>query len=106
MPAGSVDHVIPRSVLRAVKDLGPSWGNRILTVYSCLECNNLLGATIQGNLEDRKRYLKSRLKERYRKILRIPYWTNKQLEELSPHLAADIIASMHLRRRIEARIAW
>ena len=69
LPATSKDHAVPRALLRALADdpdaLRHIMWNRRETVPCCRECNCLLGASVQNTLEERKAFLKERLRRRY-----------------------------------------
>ena len=111
MPASDTEHVVPRVVLHMIEGLPISeqkafTRNRILTVRSCSECNHLLGPTVQGTLAERKRYLKERLRKRYRKILSMQDWTEEELNDLGGHLRGIVLAGIQERNRLRSRIAW
>lgn len=111
--ANSVDHVIPRKVLKMLADLNDvntqrlmKNDKRILKVRSCRECNSLLGCTYQNTLEDRKRLLKERLRKKYKKILATPDWSDQDLEELGHTLRSHILEAMHRKEIIKRRLKW
>ena len=112
MPASTKDHVIPKAILKTFdiqfnsESLHQYIKNRTLLVPSCRECNNLLGATIQESLTARKAYLKKKLKQRYKKVLKMPKWTEEELNQMGKNLRSSIIASMNEKELIKKRIAW
>ena len=110
--ATAEDHVVPRAVIKAYEALADPEllrslkRHRTLLVPSCLECNSLAGATIQKTLEDRKRFIKAKLKKRYRKVLNMPDWADKEIADLGQELQQHIRASRELKRAVCQRLAW
>lgn len=110
--ADTVDHVVPQSYIKKLQALGDEelkrkiMARRRTTVPCCHECNCLLGATIQKTLGDRKLHLKNRLKRRYKKILGIPKWSERELEELGPALRQHVRAGVGHQEVIERRLQW
>lgn len=112
-PATSVDHVIPQAMLKTLRSLGDAYVTGILvrfgrrlTVPACKECNSVLGASYQDTLAKRKRELKTRLRRRYRKLLRMPDWTDTELAHVDGWLQDYVIRSVVARDRILARLAF
>lgn len=108
MPASDTEHVVPQAILRAMQDVGIEeiLRGRIETVRACRECNHLLGATYQKTLEERKKYLKQRLQERYRAVLAMPDWSVAALDELGPMLRKYVDHGLLLRELIKSRLRW
>ncbi len=105
------DHVIPRNMLKMIKDLdieirNKIMGKRILIIPSCRECNSLLSASYQNNLRKRKRELKRRLRKKYKKLLQIPSWSQYEIYKLGPTLKQVVQASCYHKKIIEERLKW
>jgi 5-methylcytosine-specific restriction endonuclease McrA len=111
-PASTTDHVIPRSVLRCFDyEADPQAHAKLikgrrLEVPACHECNTLLGSTYQETLQQRKAFLKSKLRKRYKKVLKLPTWTAEEIEELGPTLKKSLLASLAEKERLKRRLAW
>jgi hypothetical protein len=112
LPADSVDHVWPRTVLGRL-DVAPELERVIQrapqrTVPACRECNCLLGPGWYGNgsLAARKRALKDKLRRRYAALLRTADWTEGELVQFGPNLREYIETSVRGREILEARLAW
>jgi hypothetical protein len=110
-PADSVDHVIPLSFRNSLVSLEPDFRKdllrrRTLTVQCCRECNSLLGATYQETLEERKHFLKGRIRCHYRKALKVADFTEKELEQFGPTLRREVESAIVLKDAIKARLAW
>ena len=112
LPATDDDHVVPRSVIKTYESIADPEllqslkRHRTLVVPSCRECNCLAGATIQKTLEDRKRFIKTKLKKRYRKVLSMPDWNDDEIAVLGPELRQHIAASQELKRVVRQRLQW
>lgn len=107
-PATEREHTVPRAILRAMNDvgIGEIVRGRKLVVPACRECNTLLGSSYQQDLSKRKKYLKTRLREKYKSILQMNGWTELELDEMGFELRSHILAAIQQRRLIEARLAW
>lgn len=110
MICDTVDHVIPQKVIRMIAESGLDitdklMRNRILKVPACRECNSLLSSNFFDTLADKKRYLKHKLRKRYKKILEIPPWNKTELDEMGPGMRGYIYQNLTLQKLIKMRIA-
>lgn len=107
-PANEREHTVPRAILRAMNDvgIGEIIRGRKLVVPACRECNGLLGSSYQQDLSKRKKYLKTRLRGKYKAILQMKGWTELELDEMDSTLRSHILAAIQQRRVIEARLSW
>lgn len=80
------DHTIPVSYL--IKTREHLFDIPLLP--SCTECNNLLGSFLFKSLEDRKAFVKKKLKKKYNKVLKSALWSEEELNELGPELQMTI----------------
>jgi hypothetical protein len=99
-PATSIDHVVPQSMLQTLRLLGDDEATavlarhgRVMLVPCCRECNSILGNKYFDTLRKRKEHLKRRLRERNRKLLSMPPWTDRELGDLRGRLRDYVIAS-------------
>lgn len=108
MPAGDIEHAVPRASLPDLQVLGISTdeGSRTWTVASCRECNVLAGATLFPTLAQRKAYIKSRIRKRYRKIINCPRWTDSELAQLGYSLRTAVLETQAKRDEVIARLKW
>jgi len=105
----SDDHTVPRDFLRLLNgtvELQKFTSHKRLIVPSCKECNCLFGSLVFDTLKDKKRWMKDRLRRRYKKILGLPDWTNDELAECEPTLRKHIIIGLHKKDLIEKRIFY
>lgn len=113
MPAEEEDHVVPRAVVRKslVGAFDPDAYNDVikrrgLTVPVCKECNHLLHDSYQRTLEGRKRQLKQKLRQKYKKLLKMPNWGERDLSELGETLRSHIEMGLADRDILRHRIKW
>lgn len=59
-------------------------------VWACAECNHQLWNLMLLTIEDRSRYLYEKYKQKYKKLLKSPKWTDIDLEELGTNLKQSI----------------
>ena len=109
LPADSVDHVIPlalRDTLREVGGWRNKWGRISDTVPSCRECNSVAGAKVFDTIDEKRRYIHDRMRDRYASVLRMPQWTDEDKAELGPGLRQYVDASQELASLVRARLRW
>jgi hypothetical protein len=94
--ATGYDHVIPYCVVGHNTDLVPC----------CPECNSLLGSTVYDDALDKKLYIATRLKDRYRKLLRMKDFSEDELNSFTGMLGIEIREEMIARKAILQRIAF
>ena len=105
--ATTIDHFVPVSVVASVLSLG--WdinqGSRYL-VPSCGECNVLAGDNIFRSIGAKRRYIHTKIKHKYRRILALPPWSEDEIAELGYSLATAVRSGIAQKAYIEARLAW
>ena len=94
------DHALPYSAKDAFDPF-----TRYL-VPACKECNVVLGSSIQHLLSTRITVAKERLRSRYLKLLQMPEWSQRELEEMSPEFQASILQNLELKNIILNRLAF
>lgn len=68
-----------------------------IKVPCCKECNSLAGDTLTSSLIERDTLIKTKIFERYHKILSTPRWDEEELDELGPVLRQSV-EEIQLRR--------
>ena len=108
--ADTVDHVVPRHLLASAGNVGLDLSKvmriRIWTVAACRECNVLIGGAVFRTLPERVAYLKTKLRKRYKKWLKLPAWTEEEIAELGPRAQDDVRAALRVQTAARQRIAW
>ncbi len=87
------DHVVPKSIHQ-----------NSVTVPACAECNILLSNQLYVTIPDRKAYLKEVYKKRYKDLINMPNWTEKELEDVGDRMRQEILSALHRKTLILARI--
>lgn len=113
LPAESVDHVVPQSVINQAILSGNTEAyldligrGRILIVDCCRQCNSILGNINDKTLAERKARLKTRLKIKLNKDLTMPDWNEQELETLSPTLRSWVQEGLIRREIARGRIGY
>ena len=108
VPSSTIDHTIPRTLLNRLsrEELADLFAIKRLTVPACQECNSLIGASVHRTLAARKTYLKQRLEAKYGKFLRMPEWSEGEIDEMGPRMQDHLRWAMATKRVIEARMRF
>jgi hypothetical protein len=83
--------------------------NKSLTmvgVPACPECRRLLRGHSADTIADRRRHVRTQLKERHRRLLAMPPWTDADLMALGPHLRSAVLETLQRQAHLRARLAW
>ena len=111
MSADTIDHVIPKVVLRSLANSGleithKMIRNRIVKVPACRECNSLLSDKFFNTFKDKKRHTKISIRRRYKTILAMPHWDKHELDELGYNLRAYIYQCLTVKEIIHSRLLY
>lgn len=113
IPATSLDHVIPVSMLAALEALGDDdamaaiMGRfRYRVLPACRECNSVLGNKYFDTVGKRREYVKESMRRRYKSVLEMPDWSDSDLATLSPTLQQYVLQALAERTYVRKRIAW
>lgn len=98
--ADTLDHVIPRSVGGKLNE----GFKKTNTVPACRECNLLLSNRLFLTVGSRAAFLAGAIEGRYRKVLRLPKWSEDELEDLSGPMRRTIKAQVALAEETRARV--
>jgi hypothetical protein len=111
--ADAIDHVVPRVMLRSLSVLDDPEvtailvnRNRIMEVDCCGDCNSRLGAAYSTNLEERRLLLKARLRKRYKNLLEMPDWEDRELASMGRNLLEYVLIRGKHRDRVRSRLAY
>lgn len=102
--ADTMDHVVPVSSVRVVRRHNETKG-RSKVVPCCRECNDLLGSVALKSVGARAGHLVLVLTRRYKKLLRTPYRSRRELDELGYALRELVVGGLAVKRLVESRIA-
>jgi hypothetical protein len=70
------------------------------------ECNNLAGAAPHKTVDDRRAYLKRKLRSRYKKLLNAAVWSEEELAELGPNIRRQVLQMRHASAQVKRLIAF
>lgn len=102
-PPDARDHVIPWSFLSVTETRGSRPGPRC---YACSDCNRRLSSRFFLTLRERAAAAQSLIRTAFKKELRLPEWTEKELNEMGYTLREHIKARQALRVLTEQRLEW
>jgi len=106
LPVSDREHVFPQAYQASVPEiLGVPFAS-LAIVPSCKECNSLSGQIVFKGIQDKRQYVHEKLKQRYRKVLEIPAWSESELNELSPELAQYVHLGLQRKAIILRRLTW
>jgi hypothetical protein len=106
LPSDALDHVPPMAYVHSLSDLDEIHGVHLKKHPSCNECNSILRDLLLTTLKDRRKFVKSKLRQRYKKYLNMPDWSPEELAELSESMQVYIRQSQKVTAMIRARLAW
>ena len=95
-PANQREHVTPYSYS----------GNNTHMVWSCQECNVLASDNLFVNIEEKGRYINERLHIKYKKLIDIPDWSEKEFKELDGNIKRNVKGMIEVQKWIKKRINW
>ena len=112
----SIDHFIPISFIENIRlfiDISDTdedikhkiFKNQVL-IPACQECNSLANDAVFNTPNQKKEYIKAKLRKRYDRILQLPHWENEEIKELGYILQTHIESGQNLKEFIKHRIAW
>lgn len=90
-----VEHVVPR-----VSKL-PTY-----TVLACRECNGTAGDRLFASFPEKQSFILAQYKKRYARVLRLPEWTEDEIDEMGYALRKQIEAYQTVKASIERRLEW
>jgi hypothetical protein len=103
----TLDHVPPINWVIAMGALAlQEAGAPFLKVPACKQCNSILGSKRYFTCAQRKAYIASALREKYRALRSITEWSEEELEQLDGNLETFVRAHADWRLVIERRIAF
>lgn len=104
-PSGCLDHCPPLSWVD-VMGIGYFWEEKIplVKVPACMECNGVLAAHKLFSFEERRQYLEMAMKRRYKRLLKLPAWSESQIVELKGKLKRFVGSGQAKKEWVEQRL--
>lgn len=109
--ADTIDHTFPQSLNGSALDgfgsiAGLAMRHDHRKVPACRECNSLLGARIFQTFRERKACLKDLLRQRYRRYIEAPAWSDTEMARLGHTLRVHVAQAQAVRDLALQRIRW
>lgn len=106
--ANTRDHFIPWSYDHSGKrkKLFSKNDKKDNIVPACLECNSTAGNKVFSTIQEKQEYIQSRYEKKYKTIINLPDWSEKELDELGASLRKDTSLKMIAKKWIINRIAY
>jgi len=98
------DHVIPLAVTFSGKRKKGHRGVGV-TVPCCHECNSILGDRPILTVQERAAFLVRAYRKHYQTLLKMPEWTDEELDDLQSSLRASILHALREQAVLKNRIA-
>ena len=105
VPATTIDHFVPISVVASISSLLNTKTARVL-IPSCGECNCIASDKIFPTVGAKRRYVQKRLAAKYRLLTLSPDWTEDELDELEYVLQDFIRGQQRKKQWLLARLSW
>lgn len=110
VPADSEDHVVPRHLLARAgeleMDLSQVMRMQTWVVPACRECNSIIGGQLFATIKERRECAHKGIRKKYASYLRVPNWSEEDLEEMGPDAQREIIAAIKVRDWVKTRLRW
>ena len=103
------DHVVPLSFQRAGKRIAQSRTFRDQPdniVPCCRECNAIASDKVFSSIFEKRSYIKHRLKQKYKKLLQSPNWSQSEIDEMGPKMKRYILVSIAAKQLTIVRVSW
>jgi len=82
------------------------WYKKQIIVPACKECNSTAGAKPFRSITEKRKYIQSRYRVKYKRILEAPNWDIGDLNDLGYALRSDVASMQNAKLRIKARLRW
>ena len=112
----SVDHFIPSAYIENIRlyvdiiDTTESIKRMVEgkqeLIPACKQCNGLASDAFFDTPDEKKAYIKAKLKKRYAKIIALPEWRTEEKAELGYLLRTTLEQSLSLKELVIKRILW
>lgn len=87
-------------------DLSAVMRMKTWVVPACIECNTLIGASLFATIAERRAFAHTKIRKKYASYLRVPNWSQDDLDEMGPEAQREIIAAVKVRDWVKTRLRW
>lgn len=98
--ADTKDHLLPRNYT------GDAERIRVPVVPSCRECNSTLNDIYMPDVIERREYVQSKYKIKYKSLLKVIWYSDSDLLEFGPQLRSVIMQLMEQHITLMSRLSW
>lgn len=103
--ATSNDHFVPYSYNSSSKKRVKSVQLQKENIYpSCKQCNSIASNKHFCTVKEKREYIQGVLRKKYKKLLKLPDWSQEELKEISYSLRSGIELRMMAKRWIVNRV--
>lgn len=106
----SVDHVVPQHLLKRAEamglDLSEVFRMRRWEVPACRECNSAISGQLHRSIGERRACAQKHLRKKYLAYVKMPAWTQEEIDELGPNMRAEVIRGLKIQASVRPRLAW
>lgn len=110
VPSTDKEHVTPISWIENAMEMKQMGINinvpKEVIVPSCRECNLMASDKVFKNISEKKKHIKEKLKKKYKKLLSMPTWEEKEINELSGELKRYVFLTNEIRRIVKSRLKY
>jgi hypothetical protein len=106
LPASTIDHVIPISYIEQILDIDGAIPRPLYKVSACTECNCLSSSNVFNSIDDKKAFVKRRLKRRYAKYLNMPHWDQSEINKLGYNLKSNVLNANKIKEQTQKRLQY
>lgn len=111
LPSDGMDHALPQSLEATIRNYGWPEFAKLVTfimyaVPACQECNSALGKKIFATLEERRNYIKQRLKRKHKRLLGSPDWEQLEIDKLGAGLRQFVDNRQRYKLLVKERLSW
>ena len=99
------DHFVPISVVNMLQECMDQVPGKFL-LPSCGECNGIASDRVFPTVAAKRRFIHARLKQKYRRVLALPEWSQAEREELGWTLRTSVDAGLAQKSVLTQRLAW
>ena len=110
--ADTLDHTIPYSYYSPTSVSGAKHkpkarkADLVPMVDCCRECNRTLSNKLIIDVRGRANYLKEKYEKKYKRILRLPDWEEKEIKKLGKSLRSTVIKGLIEKESIQERLDY
>jgi hypothetical protein len=105
LPSTRKDPAIPIAFARTAMQICRQRGRKLFALI-CAECCAFTGYRVFHTLSAKRRYIQGRIREKYRKVLALPFWSDGELDSLDDRLRGSTSAVQYKKFQAMVRLIW